>query len=241
MRFGLWNAGLAALLCAAGAVACAQQGKPATTPTTPTTATTAGNSSEPADIPTSGSAGTINVQAKLVVMPAVVRDKKGALVTDLKKENFSLEVDGQAQAIRYFDHDTDVPLTLGLLVDVSGSMRNEVDPEKSASQSFLDTMMMPAAGNRGSDKAFVVQFAKQVELLGHAADASLAAAAAGAGHVGQAFITRTTHRDRIPTKRAVTSGAAGRRYDAIYLSPTEWWQAGREAAGAGGVDGWCGP
>jgi VWFA-related protein len=165
MRFGLWNAGLAALLFAAGAAAWAQQGKPATT------ATTAANSSEPADIPTSGSAGTINVQAKLVVMPAVVRDKKGALVNDLKKENFSLEVDGQAQAIRYFDHDTDVPLTLGLLVDVSGSMRNEVDPEKSASQSFLDTMLMPAAGNRAADKAFVVQFAKQVELLQDATDA----------------------------------------------------------------------
>jgi VWFA-related protein len=111
------------------------------------------------------------VQAKLVVMPAIVRDKKGALINDLKKESFSLEVDGQAQAIRYFDHDTDVPLTLGLLVDVSGSMRNELDPEKSASQSFLDSMLKPAAGNRGADKAFVVQFAKEVELLQDATDA----------------------------------------------------------------------
>jgi VWFA-related protein len=113
----------------------------------------------------------MNVKANLVVMPAVVRDKKGALINDLKKENFSLEVDGQAQPIRYFDHDTDVPLTLGLLVDVSGSMRNEVDPEKSASQSFLDTMLLPAAGNRAADKAFVVQFAKEVELLQDATDA----------------------------------------------------------------------
>jgi VWFA-related protein len=104
-------------------------------------------------------------------MPAIVRDKKGALVNDLKKENFSLEVDGQAQPIRYFDHDTDVPLTLGLLVDVSGSMRNELDPEKTASQSFLDTMLAPSKGNRGSDKAFIVQFAKEVELLQDATDA----------------------------------------------------------------------
>lgn len=111
------------------------------------------------------------VKANLVVMPAIVRDKKGALVNDLKKESFSLEVDGQAQPIRYFDHDTDVPLTLGLLVDVSGSMKNELDPEKSASQSFLDTMLAPSSGNRGSDKAFVVQFAKEVELLQDATDA----------------------------------------------------------------------
>src|ERR1700742_5031268 len=156
MRSGLWSAGLAALLCAAGTAASAQQEKPATTPATTTAA-----SSTPADIPANGSAPTINVQAKLVVMPAIVRDKKGALVNDLKKENFSLEVDGQAQPIRYFDHDTDVPLPLGLLVYVRGSMRNELDPERSASQSFLDTMLAPSSGNRGSDKAFVVQFAKE--------------------------------------------------------------------------------
>src|SRR5580658_8786584 len=175
MKSGLWSAGLAAMLCAAGAAAFAQQGKPATTTTTttaPATATTTtANSNAPADIPTSGSAGTISVKANLVVMPAIVRDKKGALVNDLKKENFSLEVDGQAQPIRYFDHDTDVPLTLGLLVDVSGSMRNELDPEKTASQSFLDTMLAPSKGNRGSDKAFIVQFAKEVELLQDATDA----------------------------------------------------------------------
>src|SRR6185437_5816256 len=103
MKFGLWSAGLAAVFCIAGPAAGAQQGKPAATATR-ATATTA-SSNEPADIPTSGSAGTVAVTANLVVMPAVVRDKKGALVNDLKKEDFSLEVDGQPQAIRYFDHD----------------------------------------------------------------------------------------------------------------------------------------
>ena len=173
MKSGLWSAGLAALICAAGSAACAQQSKPAPTATAPATAspTTTAASTNDADIPTSGSAGTIAVKANLVVMPAIVRDKKGALVNDLKKENFSLEVDGQPQTIRYFDHDTDVPLTLGLLVDVSGSMRNEIDPERSASQSFLDTMLAPSSGNRGSDKAFVVQFAKEVELLQDVTDA----------------------------------------------------------------------
>jgi VWFA-related protein len=174
MRSGLWSAGLAALVCAAGTALCAQQGKPATTPTTPpaatpiapaATATTTTSPNQPTDIPTAGSAGTLAVKANLVVIPTVVRDKKGAIVKDLKKEDFSLEVEGQAQTIRYFDHDTDVPLTLGLLVDVSGSMRNEVDSEQTASQSFLDTMLAPSNGNRGADKGFVVQFAKEVELL----------------------------------------------------------------------------
>ncbi len=228
MRLGLWNAGLAALLCATGAAAWAQQGKPAT-------ATTAANSSEPADIPAGGSAGTINVQAKLVVMPAVVRDKKGALVNDLKKENFSLEVDGQPQAIRYFDHDTDVPLTLGLLVDVSGSMRNEVDPEKSASQSFLDTMMMPAAGNRGSDKAFVVQFAKQVELLQDATDAKprLQRALRELGTSSPSFHNTDDTQGPNTDKegRYIRRGGTA-LYDAIYLSGDEVMskQAGKRRA-----------
>lgn len=146
----------------------AQESKPAG-PTLQTN-TASASTPAPADVP-AGSAGTINVQAKLVVMPAIVRDKKGALINDLKKEDFSLEVDGEPQTIRYFDHDTDVPLTLGLLVDVSGSMRNEVDPEREASQSFLDTMLAPSNGNRGADKAFVVQFAKEVELLQDVTDA----------------------------------------------------------------------
>jgi VWFA-related protein len=107
----------------------------------------------------------MSVQANLVTLPTIVRDKKGALVNDLKKEDFSLQVDGKDQAIRYFDHDTDIPLTLGLLVDVSQSVRNQLDSERSASQSFLDSMLAPASGNRAADQAFVVQFAKDIELL----------------------------------------------------------------------------
>ena len=150
------------MLCVAGSVVWAQDAKPV--------ATTAANA-KPADTPVSGDAGTMAVKANLVVLPTVVRDKKGALVNDLKKEDFSLQVDGQPQTIRYFDHDTDVPLTLGLLVDVSMSVRNQLDSERSASQSFLDTMLAPSNGNRGADQAFIVQFAKQIELLQDVTDA----------------------------------------------------------------------
>ena len=234
MRFGLWSAGLAAVLCIAGPAAGAQQGKPATATATAATATTA-SSNQPADIPTSGSAGTVAVTANLVVMPAVVRDKKGALVNDLKKENFSLEVDGQPQAIRYFDHDTDVPLTLGLLVDVSLSQRNELDSEKSASQSFLDTMLMPAAGNRGADKAFVVQFAKQVELLQDATDAKprLQRALRELGTSSPSFhnVENTSGPTQDSEGRYIRRGGTA-LYDAIYLSGDEVMskQAGKRRA-----------
>jgi VWFA-related protein len=102
----------------------------------------------------------ISVEARLVVVPAVVRDKHNALVATLKQADFGLQVDGKPQTIRYFDHDMDVPLTVGLLIDTSISQRKVLDDERTASSAFLDKMLAP---NR--DKAFIIQFAHQVELL----------------------------------------------------------------------------
>lgn len=67
---------------------------------------------------------TISVDSRLVNIPVVVRDGKGALVQTLNKADFNLMVDGKAQTIRYFDLDRDLPLTLGLLVDTSGSVHS---------------------------------------------------------------------------------------------------------------------
>ena len=105
-------------------------------------------------------ATTISVDSRLVNIPVVVRDDKGRLALNLKKAEFSLNVDGKPQTIRYFDLDTDLPLTLGLLVDTSGSVRNQLDEERSASTAFLDQMLASK-----QDNAFVIQFASSVELL----------------------------------------------------------------------------
>jgi VWFA-related protein len=105
-------------------------------------------------------APTLSVDARLVNIPVVVRDKKGALVQNLTKEDFTLEVDNHPQTIRYFDKDTNLPLTLGLLVDTSLSQRNVIDEERDASSVFLDQMLTTP-----KDQAFIVQFARQVELL----------------------------------------------------------------------------
>lgn len=109
--------------------------------------------------------GTITVNANLVLVPAVVRDKHNAIVGNLGKTDFTLNVDGKAQTVRYFDHENDTPLTIGLLVDTSMSQRKVLDDERSASVTFLQKMLLPATATRVSDKAFVVQFAKDVELL----------------------------------------------------------------------------
>ncbi|WP_263365046.1 VWA domain-containing protein [Edaphobacter bradus] len=107
-----------------------------------------------------GSAATISVDARLVNLPVVVRDKKGALVQSLTKDDFTLQVDGHPQTIRYFDIDKDLPLTLGLLVDTSLSQRKAIDDERTASSAFLDQML-----TNSKDQAFVIQFAHQTELL----------------------------------------------------------------------------
>jgi VWFA-related protein len=119
---------------------------------------------------------TLSVNARLVNLPVIVRDKKGALIQTLTKADFALTVDGQPQTIRYFDRDTDLPLTLGLLVDVSGSVRNALEEERAASESFLDQMLRSASGDaapaaattsapRVADQAFLIQFAHETELL----------------------------------------------------------------------------
>src|SRR5580693_6184310 len=94
----------------------------------------------------------ISVEVKVVNVLATVRDKKGKIVSNLNKDDFTLEEDGKPQTITYFSRESDLPLTLGLLVDTSGSQRRVLDQERNASYSFLDQMM------REKDKAFVIHF-----------------------------------------------------------------------------------
>src|ERR1035441_1927678 len=67
---------------------------------------------------------TIKVDVDVVNILTSVRDKRGALIPTLQKEDFTILEDGKAQPIKYFTKETDLPLTIGLLVDVSGSQTN---------------------------------------------------------------------------------------------------------------------
>src|ERR1700685_3847377 len=73
---------------------------------------------------------TMSVTVKVVNVPATVRDKHGKIISNLGKDDFVLEEDGRPQTIRYFAHDTDLPLTLGLLVDTSMSQRRVLEDER---------------------------------------------------------------------------------------------------------------
>src|SRR6478736_4369138 len=103
---------------------------------------------------------TLSVTVKVVNVPATVRDKHGQIISNLAKEDFVLEEDGRQQTVRYFAHDTDLPLTLGLLVDTSMSQRRVLEEERHASYSFLDQML-----RQSKDVAFVIHFDHEVELL----------------------------------------------------------------------------
>jgi VWFA-related protein len=103
---------------------------------------------------------TIPVDVKVVTLPVTVRDKKGKIVRDLTKDDFELQEDSKPQTIRYFSQETNLPLTVGLLVDTSMSERENIDRERSASRSFLDQMI-----NRPVDRAFVIHFDREIELL----------------------------------------------------------------------------
>ena len=102
----------------------------------------------------------VAVEVKVVTVYATVRDKKGKIVPDLGREAFSLEEDGRPQTITYFEKESGLPLTLGLLVDTSYSQWKVLGEERTASNAFLDQVLRPE-----KDKAFVMHFDREVELL----------------------------------------------------------------------------
>src|SRR5271157_1628626 len=104
---------------------------------------------------------TFSSDVKVVNVLATVRDKHGQIIENLTKDDFKLQQDGQPQTIRYFTKVTDMPLTLGLLVDTSMSQRRLIEQERVASYSFLNNLMRPD----DKDKAFVIHFDWEVELL----------------------------------------------------------------------------
>jgi len=158
---------------------------------------------------------TIKTDSSLVNLPLVVRDKRGALVKTLTKDDLTLTEDGKPQTIRYFDRDVNLPLTLGLLVDVSMSQRDVIDEERAASQTFLEQML------GAQDKAFVVQFAREVDLLSDptGSRAVLQAALAKLSAMSpQSDSSDTTTQSNDPHSGHGFHGGGTQLYDAIFLA-----------------------
>ena len=124
-----------------------------------TLAGTLGAQNPPQNSPASDELPSITVDVSLVNVLASVRDKRGGLVANLDKSDFAVFEDGKQQEIKYFARETDLPLTIGLLIDVSGSQRNLIDIERSAASQFFNQVL------RKKDEAFLISFGEECELL----------------------------------------------------------------------------
>lgn len=102
---------------------------------------------------------TFSTEVKVVNVLANVYGKNGEIVRDLTRDDFVLSEDGRPQTIRYFSRETDLPLTLGLLVDTSLSQLRVLDAERVAAFDFMDEVLREA-----TDHVFIVQFDMGVEI-----------------------------------------------------------------------------
>ncbi|HUD98632.1 MAG TPA: VWA domain-containing protein [Bryobacteraceae bacterium] len=96
---------------------------------------------------------TFTTGVKVVNVLATVRNKKGAFVRDLGQDDFSVAENGRPQTIRYFSRQTDLPLTLGLMIDTSMSQKRVMEAERIASYTFLEQIL-----REKKDQVFIMQF-----------------------------------------------------------------------------------
>lgn len=101
----------------------------------------------------------IKVDVDVVSLYCAVRNKQNGLVNNLEKSDFELAEDGQKQTIKYFSRETGIPLTIGLLVDVSGSQQNLIEVERRAAAAFFSSVL------KKKDVGFLISFGADSELL----------------------------------------------------------------------------
>jgi VWFA-related protein len=183
--------------------------------------------SSPTDQDQDQPAATVKVNVNVVQLFFNVKDKKGALIPNLTKDDFEILEDGKPQTIKYFAADSNLPLTLGILIDSSGSQTRVLDMEKEVGGDFLTQIL------RDKDLAFVISFDVDVDLLQdftnsiHALKVALNSArinTAGGGGTGIPGLGGGT----VPT---VGTPRGTLLYDAVYLAAHDELaqQVGRKA------------
>ena len=153
----------------------------------------------------------IKVDVDVVSILASVRDKRGGLVGNLEKNDFTVLEDNKEQAIKYFTRETEVPLTIGLLIDVSGSQRNLIGIERNAATQFFSKVLRP------KDEAFLISFGEESELLqDYTSSARLLEE--GLNHLQVSSGVGGLHPGPVPT---VGQPRGTVLYDAVYLAATD--------------------
>lgn len=153
----------------------------------------------------------IRVQVSLVNLFATVRDAHKRIIPDLTKDDFRVYEDNQEQKLAFFTHETSLPITLGLLIDTSGSEMRMLPAEQEAASRFLQRVL------RKEDLAMVISFDLDVDLLSDFTS-------------DPAKLERAIQRARInaPSTPASVQGPLPQRgpkgtnfYDAVYLACRE--------------------
>jgi Ca-activated chloride channel family protein len=98
----------------------------------------------------------LSVNVDLVVLNATVRDQKGSPTSNLREQDFEVYEDGVRQTLRLFRHD-DIPVTVGLVIDHSGSMRAKIADVVAAARTFVQS-------SSPDDQMFVVNFNENVTV-----------------------------------------------------------------------------
>jgi VWFA-related protein len=102
---------------------------------------------------------TLKVNVNVVQLFFNVKDKHGALIPNLTKDDFQISEDSKPQTVKYFTAESNLPLTLGIMIDASGSQRNVIDMEKEVGGAFLKQILTD------KDEAYVMSFDITVDLL----------------------------------------------------------------------------
>jgi len=102
---------------------------------------------------------TLKVDVNLVSLYFTVKDKNGMLIPHLSKDNCNVEEDKTAQKLKNFQAETNQPLTLGILLDTSGSQQYVLPLEQQFGSQFLKRVL------KTKDEAFLISFDVDVDLL----------------------------------------------------------------------------
>src|SRR3954449_4907932 len=102
---------------------------------------------------------TLKVDVNVVNVFFNAKDKKGLLIPNLKKEDFQISEEGKPQTIKYFSAESNQPLTLGMLIDTSGSQQRVLPMEQEVGAQFLKQVL------KEKDLSFLISFDINVELL----------------------------------------------------------------------------
>jgi VWFA-related protein len=172
---------------------------------------------------TQGQGPVIKAEVNLVNLFATVRDKNKRIVSDLKQDDFKIFEDGHQEKISFFAKEMNLPITLGLLLDTSGSEQNMLSAIQDAGSQFLRRVL------KKGDEAMIISFDTDVDLLADFTD-------------DRSILDRAINKARIntpgggyiagnpgPVPGAGSVGTA--LYDAIYLACGEKLngEAGRKA------------